>query len=100
MPPKNAHPDPRFSARLEKAHQRIWGAFVQALKEKRASHARAARSMRVSVNTVANYVHGRTDVNVKRVIASKLLGGPFLNRLCVHDHPAPYVARKSSRRAA
>jgi hypothetical protein len=100
MATKNAQRDAAFSVRLEKAHQRIWGAFVQALKEKGASHTQAARSMRVTVNTVANYVHGRTDVNVKRVIASKLLGGPFLNRLCVHDHPAPYVARKSSKRAA
>ncbi len=100
MAKKNAHRDAQFSARLEKAHQRIWGAFVQALKEKGASHARAARSMRVTEHTIANYVHGRTDVNVKRVIASKLLGGPFLNRLCVHDHPAPYVARKSTKRAA
>lgn len=100
MANKNAQHDAAFSARLDKAHQRIWGAFVQALKETGASQARAARSMRVTANTVANYVHGRTDVNVKRVIASKLLKGPFLNRLCVHDHPAPYVARKSSRRAA
>lgn len=97
MATKNAHRDAAFSARLEKAHQKIWGAFVQALKETGASYPRAARSMHVSVNTVANYKHGRTDVNVKRVIASKLLGGPFLNRLCVHDHPAPYVARKTRR---
>lgn len=99
MASKNAQRDAAFSMRLEKAHQRIWGAFVQALKETGVSQPRAARSMRVTVNTVANYVHGRTDVNVKRVIASKLLGGPFLNRLCVHDHPAPYVARKRSRAA-
>lgn len=100
MASKNAQRDAAFTRRMEKAHQRIWGAFVQAMKEKQASQPRAARSMRVTVNTVANYVHGRTDVNVKRVIASELLGGPFLNRLCVHDHPAPYVARKSKKRAA
>ena len=99
MSAKNAQRDAAFSVRLEKAHQRIWGAFVQSLTETGATHSRAARSMRVTVNTIANYVHGRTDVNVKRVIASKLLGGPFLNRLCVHDHPAPYIARKSRRAA-
>ena len=99
MPHRNAHRAAAFSVRLEKAHQRIWGAFVQALSETGASQSRAARSMRVTVNTVANYVHGRTDVNVKRVIASKLLGRPFLHSLCVHDHPAPYIARKRGRAA-
>lgn len=100
MPNRNAQPDAAFMARMEKAHQRIWAAFVQAMKEKKASQPKAARSMRVTKNTVANYVHGRTDVNVKRAIASKLLGHAFLNRLCVHDHPVPYVARKSKKRAA
>jgi len=99
MAKRNAQRDAAFTARLEKAHQRIWGAFVQAIDETGASHPRAAKSMRLSVNTVANYVHGRTDVNVKRAIASKLLGDAFLNRLCVHGHPVPYVARKSKRAA-
>lgn len=49
MASKNAQRDAAFSVRLEKAHQRIWGAFVQALKEKGASHTQAARSMRLTV---------------------------------------------------
>lgn len=90
-------PDP-FTVRLEKATQSIWGSFVQALNETGCSHARAARSMRVTVNTVSNWVHGKTDVSVKRVMASRLLRGPFLNKLCVHGHDVPYVASGKVRR--
>lgn len=100
MTKRNALGASEFTVRLEKSHQRIWGAFVQAMGETGASYPRAARSVRVSVNTITNWVKGKTDVNVKRVIASSLLSGPFLQKLCVHEHSAPYVARKRRPRSA
>jgi hypothetical protein len=97
MPHRNAQRRAALSVRLEKATQRFWGAFVQAIDETGASYPRIADSMGVTVNTISNYVNKRTDVNGIRAAASHIIGERFLHYVCVHDHPAPYVARARKR---
>lgn len=96
---RNARQDPRFSARLTKAHKEICAAYRDALLETGCTQAQAARGMAVTANTAANYEHGRTPVNVARVLAYPRLRKAFRRLLCSEHHePLAYVAKKRARK--
>jgi len=96
---RNAQHDAAFMARLAKAHEEIHAAFLRALDERDCSQAMAARGMGLHVDSVRNYVHGRTPVDAARVLAHPRLRKAFRRALCSehHDEPAAYVARKGRR---
>jgi hypothetical protein len=95
IPVRNARSPAEFTARLAKAHKEICAAYRDALRETGCTQAQAARGMRVTSNTAANYEHGRTPVNVARVLAYPRLRKAFRRLLCSEHHePLGYVARK------
>lgn len=89
--------DETFVARLAAAHKEIWVAFVTAMQETRCKNAEAARGMRVSANTITNYMKGITPVSIPRALAYPRISKAFRDALCSYDHgpaSAPYVAKK------
>lgn len=95
---RRAQRAPEFTVRLANVHEEIHVAFVHTLKTTRCKQSQAARGMGVNVDTVRNYVHGRTPVNVARVLAHPRLAKTFRQKLCREHHdPAPYIARKRGR---
>lgn len=98
MPKRNARSGDEFTARLEKAHKEICAAYRDVLRETGCTQAQAARGMQVSSNTAANYEHGRTPVNVARVLAYPRLRKAFRRLLCSEHHePLGYVVKKRAR---
>jgi hypothetical protein len=95
----NARPGPEFTLRLVKAHEEIHAAYCNALRETACTQARAARGMGVDPDTAANYEHGRTPVNVARVLAYPRLRKAFRRHLCGdhHDSLPGYVVSKKRR---
>ena len=96
---RNARQGAEFTARLEKVHKEICAAYRDALHEVGCTQAQAARGMRVTSNTAANYEHGRTPVNVARVLAYPRLRKAFRRLLCSEHHDFAYVAKKRGRSA-
>ncbi len=97
MAKRNARTRADFTARLEKAHKEICAAYRDALHETGCTQAQAARGMNVTSNTAANYEHGRTPVNVARVLAYPRLRKAFRDLLCSYDHSdhaSPYILKK------
>jgi transcriptional regulator with XRE-family HTH domain len=98
---RNARQRPEFSARLVRAHKEICAAYRDALRVTGCTQAQAARGMAVTPNTAANYEHGRTPVNVARVLAYPRLRKAFRDLLCSYDHghgSAPYIAKRRGSR--
>lgn len=98
MAHRNAHRRSEFTVQLEKAHEEIHAAFLQAMVETRCSQMRAARSMDVSIDTIRNWVHRRTNVSVAHVWACRILKKAFRRQMCTFDHSqgsAPYILKKS-----
>lgn len=86
-----------FDSLLEQAEADIAFAFSEALKKVKCKHVEAARGMRVSANTIANYVGGKTPVKVARALAFQRLKKAFLRELCRerHEHDSlPYLAKR------
>ena len=97
-PKRNARQSPEFTLRLAKAHEEIRAAYCNALRERDCKQAQAARGMAVDPDTAANYQHGRTPVDVARVLAYPRLAKAFRRSLCTEHHePLPYVAKKRAR---
>lgn len=95
---RNARQRPEFNARLAKAHKEICAAYCEALRVTGCTQAQAARGMNVTANTAANYEHGRTPVNVARVLAYPRLRKAFRDLLCSYDHghgSVPYIAKRA-----
>jgi hypothetical protein len=97
---RNARPRPEFTARLFAAHKEICAAYCNALRLTGCTQAQAARGMNVTSNTAANYEHGRTPVNVARVLAYPRLRQAFRRLLCTEHHEFAYVVKKKRRRSA
>lgn len=95
MSGRNAQQSADFTLRYKKAHKEICAAYRDALREVGCTQAQAARGMNVTSNTAANYEHGRTPVNVARVLAYPRLRKAFRRLLCSEHHESlPYVAKK------
>ncbi len=97
MPKRNARQSPAFSARLAKAHEEFHAAFNNSMKRTACTQGQAARGMGVNVDTIRNYMSGRTPVNTARVRAFPRLRKPFFDEVCSFDHghgSVPYVLKK------
>lgn len=90
-----------FDTRLANAYKEIWAAYCNAIRDTACKQAQAGRGMHVSSTTAANYEHQITPVNVARVLAYPKLRKAFKRAFCGEHHdpvPAPYIARKRSRK--
>lgn len=97
MANRNAQPRNGFSARLRKAHEEFHAAFLNSMKRTACTQGQAARGMGVNVDTIRNYMRGRTPVNPARVRAFPKLRRHFFEEICSYDHgygSAPYVLKK------
>lgn len=95
-PPTKKPTDAAFLARLSIADREILAALRKAMREESYNQADVARATNLSENTVVNYMHERTPVSVRRVLAApQRLAKAFRRALCsAHHEPLPYVARK------